>query len=71
MTATVGSIASRFRALQAKGLDFRSYAHELSVLADLSERELEAREAGAERVLAMRRRLRILEAKIREMEVMK
>lgn len=71
MTATVDSLASRFRALQSKRLDFRSYTRELSTLADLSERELEASEAGAERVLAIRRRLRILEEKVREMEVMK
>ena len=68
MTPADQSVAARVRQLMSGKLDFDSYARQLLEIADLSEPELGLHEDAAERIMSLRRRLHVLEARLRELE---
>ncbi|MBN9070117.1 MAG: hypothetical protein J0H34_00670 [Rhizobiales bacterium] len=81
MTATASSVAAQMRSLARRHLDSDAYLREMAALADL-----EGREPGAsgktsptqadywtrvERLLALRRRVAVLERRVRKLEARK
>jgi hypothetical protein len=68
MTPVRTSTADRVRMLRSRKLDFANYSRELLAVADLSENEVSASEASAERFMSLRSRLRRAESRLRDIE---